>query len=94
MALAAGAVVGVTTTANAAGTSPSTWGCYAQWWDTAFAGKCSKATQAIWPVYLYGDCAFELDLELGSYSLPKGYSGTFASSECTISVNQAYLLFS
>ncbi|MEU7911445.1 hypothetical protein [Microbispora bryophytorum] len=94
LALAAGTIAGLSSAANAGGTSGSTYGCYAQWWDTAFAGKCSSATRDIWPVYVYGDCAYELDQEDGAFSIKKGFSGTFDSNECTFSVNNAYLLFS
>ncbi|MEV6985751.1 hypothetical protein AB0M95_31450 [Sphaerisporangium sp. NPDC051017] len=92
--LVAGGVAGLSSAASAAGTSPATNGCYAQWWNTAFAGKCSSATKAMWPVYVYGDCSAELDWEDGPFSISKGYSGTFHSNECTFSVNKAYLLFS
>ncbi|WP_055483260.1 hypothetical protein [Sphaerimonospora mesophila] len=92
-ALVAGAVVGIAPTASAAGTSPSTYGCYAQWWNTAFAGKCSKATQTIWPVYVEGDCDWELDKEDGPFTIQKGFSGTFDSNECTFKVNRAWLEF-
>ncbi|GII58849.1 hypothetical protein Pth03_72380 [Planotetraspora thailandica] len=93
-ALVAGAFAGLSSAANAAGTSAKTANCYAQWWNTAFAGKCSGATRDIWPVYVYGDCALELDWEDGPFSIKKGFSGTFDSNECTFSVNKASLLFS
>lgn len=31
-------------TASAEGTSPSTNGCFVQWWNTAWEAKCSPAT--------------------------------------------------
>ncbi len=37
------AVGAVTTTSALAGVSARTHGCYVQWWNTAWAGKCNPA---------------------------------------------------
>lgn len=84
------AITGAATAANAAGTSPSYLGCHAQWWNTAFAAKCSNATYAH-RFWLNGDCAYELDIEAGPFSVRKGFTGTVASRECTIEVRRAWL---
>lgn len=45
LALALGAGAFAYAPAQAAGTSATSWGCYAQWWKTAAAGRCVPATQ-------------------------------------------------
>src|SRR5690606_34334902 len=87
-----GTIVGAAIAADAAGTSPKYLGCYAQWWNTAFAAKCDGATEQH-RFWLYGDCFAEMDIEAGPFSVRRGFSGTVASRECTFEVRSARLLY-
>lgn len=78
--------------ANAAGKSPSVHGCFAQWWDTAFTGRCENAQYGL-RIWVYADCNNEFDKENGYYDIPKGYTGNFGSGTCRFKVNSAHLNF-
>jgi hypothetical protein len=79
--------------AYAAGKSGTVAGCYAQWWNTAFAGYCVNTTQTV-TVRLQADCNNEGDYVGGYHTIGKGSTvSPFDSSECSFSVNSAFLAF-
>jgi hypothetical protein len=91
-AVATATIASTSTTASADGTSPRYLGCYAQWWNTAFAARCARATtdHRFW---LNGDCVAEPDIEAGPFRVRQGFSGVVASRECTFEVRRAWLAY-
>ncbi|MEU8272906.1 hypothetical protein ACFYOK_18505 [Microbispora bryophytorum] len=90
-ALSAGAVVTTITSApaQAGGTSRTTYGCYARWWDTAFAGYCSPSTRNQ-SVQLHANCSLEPDYQGPWIGASKGeYLEPFDSDDCTFPVDGA-----
>lgn len=78
--LALSSAIVVAPATNAAGTSIKTNGCYVQWWNTAWAARCSSATKAgEYRAIVTRDK--QLDLTTSYYKLSKGYSGTFTNGE-------------
>jgi hypothetical protein len=92
LVVAVGAVSLTPVAANAAGTSPPTYGCYAQWWTTAYTGRCVNAQYGL-RIWVYADCNNQSDQENGYYDIPAGYTGNFGGGECRYKVNSAHLNF-
>lgn len=75
--------------ANAAGTSSSTNGCYAQWWNTAAAGKCVPAA-ANGRVSLWVDQVQQTDYSGAFKKVTKNNSyNPFDSNEARFGVRSA-----
>ncbi|MFC6083538.1 hypothetical protein [Sphaerisporangium aureirubrum] len=78
--------------ANAAGKSIVNYRCYAQWWNTAFTGRCENAQIGL-RLWVYADCNNQADKENGYYDIPRGFTGDFGGGECRSKVNSAHLNF-
>ena len=92
-ALALGAFAVSASAAQAAGTSGSTYGCYAKWWNTAFAGYCTPATKS-GKFQLFANCNNESDYYSNWKYLASGSTlSPFASNECTFSVTDSYFKY-
>ncbi|MBP2708166.1 hypothetical protein JOL79_30745 [Microbispora sp. RL4-1S] len=71
-----------------------TYGCYARWWDTAFAGYCSPATRTQ-QVKLHADCSGEPDYAGPWAYVAKGqYAEPFDSDDCIFSADYAWIGYS
>ena len=79
-ALAVPSVGVLGTTAFASGTSPANHGCYVQWWSTAWAGKCNRAT-ATGNYRVRVATADQQDVVRPWHHVNKGATGTFDSGE-------------
>ncbi|MEV0621583.1 hypothetical protein AB0I81_50205 [Nonomuraea sp. NPDC050404] len=89
--LSTGTVAMPTMSAHAGGKTKKTYGCYAKWWETAFAGYCDPATRDQ-DVRLEANCSLENDYSGRWFSVYKGsYHEPFDSSDCTFPVNGAWL---
>ena len=77
--------------ALAGGKSSTVEGCYAQWWNTAFAGYCVNTPVTV-HVALHADCGNELDYTGKTYTI-HGTVTPFDNSECSWNVNSASLIF-
>jgi hypothetical protein len=77
--------------AGAAGKSETYLGCYAQWWNTAFAGYCYNTPQQV-TVRLNADCSLETDYA-GPWRTIHGTVAPFDNSECRHGVRSAWLGF-
>lgn len=79
--------------ASAGGTSNSTNGCFAKWWNTAFAGYCEPAT-ASGAYRLVGICDSQVDIYMAWDWLSKDdYIAPFENDECWFSVTKSYVAF-
>jgi hypothetical protein len=76
--------------ANASGRSGTLYGCYAQWWNTAFAGYCYSVPQTVSP-WLWADCSgVEGDYNGPQVRITKGSSDApFDNSSCIWGVKTA-----
>ena len=91
--LALGSLAVATPGAQAAGTSGKTNGCYAKWWNTAFAGYCNPATDT-GGYQLFGNCNNESDFYSTWRTITKGsIVMPFVQSECTFSVTGAAVYY-
>ncbi|HEY0698623.1 MAG TPA: hypothetical protein VGD43_12535 [Micromonospora sp.] len=92
--LAAGAIgIGLNTPALAGGTSTSSYNCYTQWWNTAWAQKCGGSGAAVVGWYRSDAyCSYEADKWLEKYRLP-GSTATYSGTSCTFSVTGGRLTY-
>lgn len=86
--LAAPATAAAAGTAWAAGTSAKTNGCYVQWWNTAWAAKCSPAS-ASGDFRAHVSRADQADYDGPWRYVSKGSSVTFDSGEAWRGVQAA-----
>lgn len=84
--LATPALAVTSSMAFAAGTSPSTHGCYVQWWNTAWVAKCAPAT-ATSNYSARVDRSGQSDYAGPFREVKKGASATFDSGEALWSVH-------
>ncbi|MDQ1306997.1 MAG: hypothetical protein QG671_2829 [Actinomycetota bacterium] len=80
------ASVGLAPAASAGGTSSSVYGCYTQWWNTAWAQKCSSGSPSQPGIYLstaYCKAGFDQIVQRHRYP---GESETFNGNDCSIKV--------
>lgn len=93
VALLVGAV-GMTATnpAVAAGTSGKIFNCYTQWWNTAWAQKCSPG--ATWTGrYVSGiACSLQADKTLAVVRL-QGSTATYSGSQCLVGASNGWISY-
>ena len=91
-ALGAGSVVVAAGPTMASGQSPSTYGCYGKWWNTATAAYCMPAQST-------GNYEFQAQCSHGSYSGSwfQFYANTqheaWDRHECAFSVKRSWVVF-
>lgn len=92
-ALAAGSLAMAMPSAMASGSSGSTNGRYARWWNTAFAGYCTPATAA-GQYELVGVCDYQVDYYgPWRYIGRNSYISPFDSSACRFSVSRSWVQY-
>jgi hypothetical protein len=93
--VAAASFLAIVPIASAAGTSPKTNGCYAQWWNTAFSGYCTPATATGW-FRIFADCSWpQVPDVTGPWRyITKGSTvRPFDSRECAYGIHYAQVQF-
>jgi hypothetical protein len=86
--------IGVTAAApaNAAGTSAPIFNCYTQWWNTAWAQKCSSPGAKFAGTYYSGVTCSGLDGDgLMSVVRTKGSTATRSGGDCLYSASDGWI---
>jgi hypothetical protein len=81
-----------TAPAIASGTSSSHYGCYTEWWNTAWAQKCPSGAQVVGNYESSVYCSAQGTRYLTKYRLA-GNSTTYSGSDCAFSVSNGTLTY-
>ncbi len=93
MLLAASAIaVSATAPASAAGTSKTHYGCYTQWWNTAWAQKCPTGNTVVGTFESSVACSAQGTRYLSKYRLP-GSTTQYDGADCTFSASNGDLRY-
>ncbi|MFC4149035.1 hypothetical protein ACFO0M_22505 [Micromonospora mangrovi] len=95
LGLLAGGTVGLTATAPAAasGTSTTVFNCYTQWWNTAWAQKCSSPGAKYSGAYYSGvACSYQTDKSMRKVR-SAGSTTTYSGTDCTYSASNGWISY-
>ncbi|RNL87811.1 hypothetical protein EFE23_26545 [Micromonospora solifontis] len=83
-----------TTPAVAAGTSNSIFNCYTQWWNTAWAQKCSSPGAKYAGTYTSGvACSSQADKSM-SIGRAQYSTATYSGTDCTFGASNGWITYS
>lgn len=83
-----------TTPAVAAGTSNSIFNCYTEWWNTAWAQKCSSPGAKYAGTYTSGiACSSQTDKSM-SIGRAQYSTATYSGTDCTFGASNGWITYS